>query len=241
MINYAIVIICLVFVSCASAPNNLRDVETIADVSESRSREILTCENAEEYLNRYSIDFKIPNPFVGDSVISSRRVDPSHEATIYCRATLLDEVSTEADIIIGCEKDSLDEASCEKFRKTYIEKNVREGMFRIRILMVSGFSPKSMDPDHWAIYIEDARGIMIEPKEIKTYEVSASQDTIYSKYYGIFLPRNLLRRDINLYFQRRTFFGEDLLGEENPHIVFVMSHEKKTVARVAWNIHEKKR
>ena len=96
-----------------------------------------------------------------------------------------------------------------------------------------------MEPDHWAIYIEDAKGIMIEPKEITACEVSASQDTIYSKYYGLFLPRNLLHRDINLYFQRRTFFGEDLLGEENPYIVFVMSYEKKTVARIAWNIHKK--
>ena len=231
---------CLLISSCSSGTGRLRNMDAVVDISTINADEHITHDNAEEILNLYSIDFQIPNPLYGESERKFRKVDPSHESLIYCRATLLEDFSTEADILVQCLKDSLDEKACDEFRKSYFENHVRDGMFRILIKMESGFSPKSMEPDHWAMYIENAHGVMIEPIDIATTEVTACQDSVFSNYHRIHLPKNVLQRDITLYFNRQTFFGEDLLGEENPYIIFVMSHEREEIARVAWNFTEKK-
>ncbi len=142
----------------------------------------------------------------------------------------------EADIIVHCLKDSLDEKSCEEFREDYFNNNVRDGMFRIRVSLESGFSPKSMEHDHWALYIENTRGIQIEPAGIICSDIKAVQDSVYSEYRQANIPRSILRRDITLSFERTTFFGEDLFGSDNQYILFVMSHKQNTVARVGWKL-----
>ena len=234
LVNF--VICCLIIFSCASSYNQLRNVDEAVDISTIRTDETVTINNAGEILESYSIDIEIPNPLFGESSSVMRRADMNHQSTIICRIMLLDELSTKADILIQCLKDSLEEKSCEEFRKSYFEKHVRDGMFRIRISMESGFSKKSMEPEHWALYIENARGIMIESEEIISTEITAVQDSVFSEYNRINIRMDLFRRDITLYFKRLTFFGEDLLSEENPYIVFVISHKKKTLARIAWNI-----
>ena len=124
-----------------------------------------------------------------------------------CNATLLNDYSTEADILNLCRKDSLDEHSCNESRERYAAQYIRDGMFRIRISLESGFSTKSMESDLWAIYIENSVGVMIEPSDITVSEITALQDTMYSNYHGIKVQRNVILRDITLYFTCTTFFG----------------------------------
>ena len=232
-------ICCCVVYSCASVPNGLRTAQKIADIYTVRDGGEINADNAGKIVNKYGINFDIPNPFHGDSGGRSRKVDLSHEPIIRCRAVLLDDYSTEADILFQCIADSLDESQYEEFRKEYIEKNLREGMFRIRIEMESGFSEKSMNPDHWAMYIENSDGVMIEPVDITISGVDALRDSVFSDYNNIYFHRNLLKRDITLYFKNRTFFGQDIFGIDNPFIVFIMSRKKRVLARVAWEISKK--
>ena len=232
-------IFCAFLFSCASAKKGPQNVDEVVDISSINNREKITPENAESILQKYIVDFEIPNPLYGEPSGRSRKIDPSHEATINCKAALLDDYSTNAHILYLCSADSLDDGESEKYRKDYIEKNLREGMFRIFIEMESGFSPKSMEPEHWAIYLENSNGVMIEPFDKVASTVTTVKDSVYSQYYDTHLDRNLLKRDITLYFKNKTFFGETLLGGENQFIVLVMSRKKKTVARVAWKFLER--
>ena len=240
-IVFVVLISCLIFLSCTSVSRGPRDVNEISDVSEMDTGQKITFDNADSILTNYSMDFTVPNPLYGDNSSRISRFDPSHESTIHCRAILLDDFSTEADILVQCKTDSLDQGESEEFRKNYTEKNLRDGMFRIRIEMESGFSEKSIEPKHWSIYLENSDGVMIEPFEIINSTIKTLTDSVYSEYYQINFPRNLMKRTITLYFKNRTFFGEDLLGGENQFIVLVMSRKKRTVARVAWEVSEEKK
>jgi len=211
-----------------------KDVNAVLTITPGSVGSEVTRDNAEEVLGKYSVDFTIPNPLFDTGSSRYRRFDPSHQHEIFCKAVLLDDVSTRADILARCVKDSLDECSCREFEKEYLGKNVEEGMFRIRISMESGFSKKSMEPGHWAFYIEDANGVMIEPVEIRASEVTVVEDSVYSAYHRAFFPRTVLSRDITCYFERVMFFGEDLFGGQNPFIIFVMSREKRELVRIAW-------
>ena len=227
---------CLLIYSCSAGSGKLRDVDMIIDISAVSTKKSITYENAQNILDQFSTAFQIPNPLFGGNESILRKSDPNHESIILCTAILLNDYSTEADIMNQCMKDSLDEHSCNELREKYIEQHVRDGMFRIRISMESGFSTKSMEPDLWAMYIEDTNGVMIEPSDITVSEFKALKDTLYSNYNRVYLHRNIMLRDITLYFKRITFFGEDLFGKDNPYIVLVLSHKRKTVARMAWNI-----
>jgi len=232
---------CLIFLSCTSVSRGPRNVNEISDISKIDTGQKITYDNTDSILTQYSMDFTVPNPLYGDNSSRISRFDPSHESTIHCRAILLDDFSTEADILVQCKADSLDEGECEEFRKNYIEKSFRDGMFRIRIEMESGFSEKSMEPEHWSLYLENSSGVMIEPFEIINSTIKTLADSVYSAYYQMHFPRDLMKSTITLYFKNRTFFGENLLGGENPFIVLVMSRKKKTVARVAWEVSERKK
>ncbi len=229
-----IVICALLFLACAAGSNRPDDDDMLAGPPEVTRANEVTAENAVDVLDSYTVDFTVPNPLFGETMINPRRFDPSHQSVLECSAVLLDDVSTRADILVKCAEDSLDAAGCRRFAEKYREEHVRDGMFRIRIAMESGFSPKSMDPDFWALYIETAEGVMVEPNDIVTGPVASSSDSVYSNYHRQSRARNLFFREIELYFDRTTFFGVDLFGKENPWIVFVMSREKKIVARMAW-------
>lgn len=226
--------VCLVILSCASGPKGLRDVSEAVDISDVDTSVPVTPENSEDILRKYIADFEIPNPLFGDSYGSNIRMDPSHQNSIRCRVVLLDDYSTDAYVMYQSVADSLEEGQNKVPFDIDSEPGPREGMFRIRISMESGFSEKSMDPDHWVIYIENARGTMIEPDKIVSTPVISNRDSVFSAYQQTHLPRNLLRSRIFLYFKKTTFFGEDLLGPDNPFIVLVMTHEKRTVARIGW-------
>jgi len=212
----------------------VKDVNAILKITPESVGGEVTRDNAEEILGKYSVDFTIPNPLFDTGSSRYRKFDPGHQHEIFCKAVLLDDVSTRADILVRCMKDSLDECPCREFEKEYRGKNIKEGMFRIRISMESGFSKKSMEPEHWAFYIEDTNGVMIEPVEIRASEITTVEDSVYSAYHRAFFPRTVLSRDITCYFERVTFFGEDLFGGQNPFIIFVMSREKKELVRIAW-------
>ncbi|MFC1573551.1 hypothetical protein ACFL30_00040 [Candidatus Latescibacterota bacterium] len=235
---HGIILLCLtVNLSCGFPLKRIRNVDSVIDVSKRKPEDISTEKEANKTIKAYSIDFKVPNPLIGSNM-TYRRIDPNHENIIKCRATLLDDISTEADIMLQCFKDSLNDEEQISFRENYNKKNIKDGMFRIRISMESGFSPKSMEPKHWTIYLENSRGIMIEPSEITSSAVTSQEDSVYSEFYRINLPRHLLRRDITLYFKSTTFFGEDLLSKSNPFIVLVIARVKKTLARIAWKTSE---
>ena len=236
--GHGIVLLYLTFsLSCGSPVKRIRNVDTVADVSKRKPEAVSTYKEADKTIKAYSIAFDIPNPLVGSNM-TFRRTDPNHENIIKCRATLLDQISTEADIMLQCFKDSLNDEEKISFRENYNKKNIKDGMFRIRISMESGFSPKSMDPKLWTIYLENSRGIMIEPSEITSSAVTSHEDSVYSDFYRINLPRHLLKRDITLYFKSTTFFGEDLLSKNNPFIVLAITRVKKTLARIAWKTSE---
>ncbi len=230
---HLLVLSVFVCVACGSASLHLGHVDYISDISSIKPVPIQSADEAEKVIKQYSIDFDIPNPLYG-SDISFRRMNPNHEDTIKNHVTLLDDTSTEADILYHCFRDSLDAAACDKYREAYTREKVRKGMFRIRISMESGFSPKSMEPEHWTIYLENAKGVIIEPADITASAVTSLEDSVYSDFYRINFSRHLMKRDLTLYFNRKTFFGEDLLSRENPFIVLVITREKKTLARLAW-------
>ncbi|MCE5249274.1 hypothetical protein LLG96_03550 [bacterium] len=223
----------VIMASCGGGTKSIRNVDLFADISSYKPLQFTTSQSADSTLKVYTTSFKVQNPLVSSGT-SVRTVDPNHENDIYCMATLLDSLSTEADIARHCFSDSLDAAACESYREKYLTEQERPGMFRIRITMESGFSSKSMEPKLWSMYIENSRGIMIEPADIVVSPVTAQRDSIFSDFHRVYLPRRLLKRDITLYFNRKTFFGEDLLSSKNPFIVFVMTFEKRTLVRVGW-------
>lgn len=222
-------------ITCGGGSMTIRDIEAVADISKFKDKAIENIEIAEKAISEYSVEFEIPNPLTGPASVY-RRIDPNHEDTIICSATLLDDVSSEADIICKCSRDSLSVEECESFTKKYRDEKIRDGMFRIRVSMESGFSPKSMDPKHWVIYIENSKGTVIEPDDIVTSPVTTLEDSVYSAYHRINLPRKLLKSSFELYFKRTTFFGEDLLSTDNSYLVLVFNRKKKTLSRVAWKI-----
>ncbi|MFC1541249.1 hypothetical protein ACFL50_02230 [Candidatus Latescibacterota bacterium] len=230
-----LVVTFLIVISCSHFSRNPIKASIIKDISGKNISNSITPDNADSILTRYSIEFTIPNPLYGDDR-GIGQFDPNHASTINCRAILLDDFSSEADIIVQSKTDSLDENGIEEFRSEYYEKYVRDGMFRIEIEMESGFSYKSIDSKLWAMYLENTDGVMIEPFEIETTIVNANEDSVFSKYYQRNFARKLLKGEISLYFKKQTFFGEDLLGGDNPYIVLVISRNKKTVARVAWQV-----
>ncbi|MFA6470593.1 MAG: hypothetical protein WCU00_01020, partial [Candidatus Latescibacterota bacterium] len=136
-------------------------------------------------------------------------------------------------------KDSLDQKAFTDFRSKYLDDQVKKGQFRIRIEMESGFSPLSLDPKYWSIYIIDSKGVMIEPLQIIVTPAVSEQDSVYLKNQRYKLPRNLIRGGFTLYFNRVTFFKEDLFGTENQSIALEITREKKTLTRVAWKIKAK--
>lgn len=229
-----LLLFCATAYSCASRPHGIRDADAVAffggpgDSSAKRQVE------PDTLLSSFTVKFKIPNPLIEQGAAGIRRIDPSHENWIYCRAVLLDSLATEVDIASVCRKDSLDANASEVYRRKYMEEQVKPGQFRIRISMESGFSPKSLDPNHWVMYLINAKGVAVEPVNITSTPVVSTNDSIFSASNRISLPRTLMRSDITLYFNRVTFFKEDLLGSANPFIALELVNEQKTVARVVW-------
>ena len=228
----------MAWLSCASRSGSLNHADKVADISKVWNQEFKSESDAEKILNQYTIPFRIDNPLIEPGSISSsiRRVDPSHEEQIYCKAILLDSLSTEADIRYQARKDSLDQKAYTEYRQKYLQEKVQNGQFRIRIEMESGFSSLSINPKFWSMYIVNARGVMIEPLQIVAIPVISEQDSVYSSSHRIKLARNRIRGEITLIFNRITFFKEDLFGPNNRSITLEITRDQKTLARVAWKI-----
>lgn len=228
----------MAWLSCASRSGIFKHADKVADISKISKPEFKTESDAENILNQYTIPFRIANPLIEPGSITSniRRMDPSHEEQIYCKAILLDSLSTEADIRYQARKDSLGEKASAEYRQKYLQEKVQNGQFRIRIEMESGFSPLSIDPKFWSIYILDDRGVMIEPLQIVTNRVVSEQDSVYSSSHRIKLARNRIQGELILFFNRITFFKEDLFGPNNRAIALEMTRDQKTLARVVWKL-----
>jgi hypothetical protein len=235
-IFYNLIIVLALAISCSSVKKGMKKVNNVADLSGINKKTAITVSNCDSILKKYTVPFTIPNPLSGDSGENLARFDPSHGNDILCKAVLLDEYSTEADIISKCRADSLSAEKSAEFRNKYISENIKEGMFRIRVEMESGFSEKSMDPKYWAMYIENTSGVMIEPADIKNSPVVVSRDSVYSEYRKIYFKRKLYKSSISLFFKNKTFFGNDILGDKTPFFILVISREQKYLARIAWKL-----
>lgn len=227
-----IVMLALLGMACAGS-YQFGSVDDYSDIGSGRLATV-TEANAADIIQQYSVDFEIPNPIYGPAEFSPGRSDPSHQSSIVCHATLLDDFSTKADILVHC-PDSLGVNEAADCREAYESEQVREGNFRIRISMESGFSERSMDREYWSIYLETANGVMIEPNDYTESPITSVSDSVYSNLNQESQPRYLMRRDLTLYFNRIAFWGEDLLGRANPYLVLVISRDQRTLARVAWN------
>jgi hypothetical protein len=224
----------LVVLSCASHSGSFPDSDARTTIGNAIPSDSTSTVAPKSILDRYTLEFKIPNPLAEPGSVMNRRADPSHEGLIYCRATLLDSLATEADIAFISAKDSLSGEGYDRFRKIYLEEKVHPGQFRIRIAMESGFSPKSLDPKHWVMYLKNPQGVMIEPVQIQFTPGSSKQDSLYSSYQRASLPRTRIYGYITLYFNRVTFFKEDLLGKASPYLLLEIAQNQKTVARALW-------
>jgi len=222
---------------CASR-GGLGSVEHLGDISRIDTSQTITKENAGKILEQYIIDFTIPDPLVGSSASGGSLFEEGNEAVINCRAVMLDDFSTEADILYNCRVDSLEGEACGEYRKRYEEDYLRDGMFRVLIVMESFFSPKSMEPEYWAMYLETPDGVMVEPTDRFASPVQTVEDSIYSERNQRNYFRRTMTRNITLYFRKTTFFGEDLLGGDKPYLMLVLSREQRTVARVAWKLND---
>ena len=225
-------------VSCSSANKTVRGVSKIADTTKSEKHvKDLTASEADSILKKYTIEFDIPNPLYGDDGTGmTRRFDPSHTATIDVWARLLDDYSSEADIIVKCKKDSLSSDDCVKFAEKYRMDNQCGKMFRITLFMESGFSEKSLEPKLWSMYIEDAGGVTIEPVDIKAGPVTTFSDSVFNNNNDRFVSKRVFRRNLTLFFKKNTFYGENLLGDKSTHVIFTISRERKKVEKVAWKL-----
>jgi hypothetical protein len=88
-------IVLTLVLSCASGTKILTQVDALSTTG--------TIKNDEKndyvsVLAAYTAEFAIPNPLFGEAESSTRRFDPNHQNLIVCKATLLDVVSTAADI-----------------------------------------------------------------------------------------------------------------------------------------------
>jgi hypothetical protein len=217
---------------CGAGTTVVENDKFLRDIRPWRSGDAVTSENAAEVLKVYTIPFSIPNPLYGET--SVRQTDPVNQSTISCRATLLDSISTAADIFLRCRMDSLDAAAGTAFAGRYRRDNLRENTFRIRITMETAFSEKSLEPRHWAMYVETADGVLVEPSDIEITPSEARADTTGRRNEPFKFGRRMYARDMTLYFKQVTFFGADLLGPDNPYLLFVMSRERNEIARIAW-------
>jgi hypothetical protein len=229
-----IILSSLTVLSCASRSGNFPNSDAHATIGISAAPDSNKADSPKSILDRYTVDFKIPNPLADPGSVMNRRTDPSHEGQIYCRATLLDSTATEADIAFTSARDSLSGEGYDRFRKKYMEENIRSGQFRIRIAMESGFSPKSLDPKHWIMYLINSKGVMIEPSLIQFTPGSSKLDSLTVGYQRISMPRTRIYGYITLYFNRVTFFKEDILGPATPYLLLEIVQDQKTVARVLW-------
>jgi hypothetical protein len=239
-------LITMIGVGCSSNRLNLSEDGNLRDISKIDRNIILTMDNAGDILKHYVIDFTIPNPLITDNSSSaSARLGGNDESVILCRAVLLDEFSTEADILSHCRADSLFDEAATEYRAQYVQTNIKDNTFRVLISMSSNFSPKSMEPEYWAMYLENPNGVMIEPMDRTASPVITEVDSVSTVISGNTespnrsFSRRTMKRDITLYFKKTTFFGENLLGGDVSYLVLVMSREQRTVARVAWKLNSK--
>ena len=95
-----------------------------------------------------------------------------------------------------------------------------------------------MEPDYWAIYLETSGGVLVEPYDCVASPVRTGEDSVYSEQERMHFSRRMMTREITLYFKETTFFGEELLGADNPYLILALSRERQTVARMAWKLNE---
>ncbi len=234
--QYLLLLFSLMIVSCAAKQELAINADTTVNLVDIDRSERVTIDNSEDILDSFSSEFSIPNPLFGDSSVGRGR--DSFRSLINCNAVLLDDYSSRADMLAFARQDSTDSAREERMDK-YRAEQLRDGMFRIRITMDSGFSDKSMEPDHWAMFIENAKGVQIEPTDIVASPVFTHSDSVFSQYGHTYFRTKGMKRTITLYFKQVTFFGEDLLSMHNPYLVLVISREQKKLARIAWHHTEK--
>jgi len=191
--------------------------------------------SSEEASARWTVQFTIPNPLAEGPDAAPRSLPrPPETGQIRVWATLYDPEVIETWIRARCREDSLSVQECDSLREEYRITHRPEEDFRIGLRMESDFSVKSLKPNLWAIYLLDDEEIMYEPRRVRAGEVEERQREIYAPYHRITVTKALIRREVDLYFPRVTFFGKALVGRKARFLKLVFSRERKTVGEGVW-------
>lgn len=189
----------------------------------------------EETSARWTVQFTVPNPLAEAPEITPRsRPRAPETGRIRIWATLYDPEVIDAWIRVRCREDSLSDRECDAFRQEYVSSHRTEEDFRIHLKMESDFAVKSLEPDLWAIYLLDDEDIMYEPRRVRKGEIEERQREIYSPYHRITVTKTQIRRTVDLYFPKVTFFGKALTGGKARFLKLVFSRHRKAEGEGVW-------
>jgi hypothetical protein len=186
----------------------------------------------EELKTQWTANFTIPDPLFKESDSNLPPfLKPHSLGLIKVAAALYGEEMINAWVRKTCEEESL---SCEETYKKYEDKHHPEDQFRIELRLQSHFSEHSLEPELWTIYLEDDQDVMYEPLAVQKGEISTEEREIYSPYSNLPIEISQIRRTVNLYFPRVTFFGKRLLSKRTKFLRLVFSYQKRPVGEAKW-------
>lgn len=186
----------------------------------------------EEVKTQWTANFTIPDPLFKESDSNLPPFLKPHDlGLVKVAAALYGEEMINAWVRKTCEEESL---SCEEAYKKYEDKHHSEDQFRIELRLQSHFSEHSLEPELWTIYLEDDQDVMYEPLAVQKGEVSTEEREIYSPHSNLPIEISQIRRTVNLYFPRVTFFGKRLLDKQTKYLRLVLSYQKRPVGEAKW-------
>ncbi len=187
----------------------------------------------------WTVSLEMPNPILAK--LETDRILPGSltKGRIRVEATLYGDELLQSLMDNMCHE--LTDEECQARRDAYIEKHNPEKDFRIEIVMESDFSKLSLDPAIWTLYITDQDGIMYEPSEVVADSTVSKTQMIYSQFHKTKFRKEELKRTLNLYFPRITFFGKKLMREEGFSLTLNFSYNGEILARAKWAFRKKGR
>ena len=236
LLRFGLIAVLLCVASCASEFGTYRGVpnsKKVQPMPEGASPpEQLSFEEASA---RWTVQFTIPNPLAQDPDLAPRSMPRAPETgQIRIWATLYDAEVIETWIRTRCHEDSLSAQVCDSLRAAYREIHRPDEEFRIQLWLESDFSVKSLEPDLWAIYLLDDEEIMYEPRRVRTGEVEERQRELYAPFHRRTITKTQIRREIDLYFPKVTFFGKTLVGRKARFLKLVFSRDRRTMGEGVW-------
>jgi len=186
----------------------------------------------ERMKERWTVSFDMPNPIfakIGAEQTPSGRLITGR---IGVRAALYSD-----ELLRSLMKDMCrgrTEEECRAGREAYRREHNPDGELRIEVVMSSDFSKLSLDPDIWTVYITDQDGIMYEPSRVVADSIASETRMIYSRFHDMTFRKEKLKRTLNFYFPRITFFGKELMGEGGFSLTLSFSYRGEVLGSAKW-------